>query len=279
MFKYAFISTAALITVLGAAPVLAQEPSDQGFCGVYIGGSVGAAVQPNDGATSSILFDRDRNGTFGDTLVNAAGANAFAPGFCGGAATSTANTDCRSDSDGVEYMARIGADHQLGKIVYGFVGEIGKTEVRDSVSTFSITPAFYTMTRDLKWNAGFRGRLGYTPNSTTLFYGTGGIAYGRINNTFATSNVANSFAVSGKTDAWGFSAGGGVEQRIGRNLSVGLEYLHTDLRDNGARINVGPGTAPATNPFLLAGAGGTDFRRSDAQFRWHSIRAVATFRF
>ncbi len=265
---------------LASTPAFAQDNSDEtdGFSGIYVGGSFGGAFQPNDGASSSILFDRDRNGSFGDTVTTSTGANAFSPGFCGGAATSTANVNCQGDKDGLEYMGRIGADHQSGKIVYGIVAEAGKSEHRDSVSAFSTTPAFYTMTRDLKWNAGIRGRLGFTPNNSTLFYGTGGVAYGKIRNTFATSNTANSFAISGKDDAWGYSAGGGVEQRIGR-FAIGLEYLYTSLKDDKARINVGAGTAPPTNPFLLAGAGGTDFRRSDQNFRWHSMRVTATYRF
>jgi len=45
------------------------------------------------------------------------------------------------------------------------------------------------------------------------------------------------------------------------------------------RVRVGAGTAPATNPFLLAGAGGTDFRFSNRNMRWHSARIVGTFRF
>ena len=279
MFKQVLISTAALAVALGAAPAFAQDAEDKGFNGVYVGGSFGLGAQPNDGANSSILFDRDRNGTFGDTLTTTTGANAFSPGFCGGAATSSAPVACAKDKDGLEYMGRIGADYQRGNIVIGIMGEAGKTEIRDSVSAFSTTPAFYTMTRELRWNAAIRGRLGYTPNSSTLFYGAFGPAYGRMRDTFATSNTTNSFALSGKNDAWGYSAAGGVEQKIGKNFSVGLEYAYTDLEANRARVAVGPGTAAATNPFLLGGAGGTDLRRSDGNFRWHSIRATAMFRF
>ena len=39
-------------------------------------------------------------------------------------------------------------------------------------------------------------------------------------------------------------------------------------------------SAPATNPFVLApNTAGTDIRRSDDKFRWHSLRATAAFRF
>ena len=77
----------------------------------------------------------------------------------------------------------------------------------------------------------------------------------------------------------GYTAGGGIEQKLGRNFSVGLEYLYTDLNEDDYVVNVNPGTAPATNPFLLGNAGGSDMRRSSDNFRWHSIRATAAFRF
>ncbi len=275
MLRYTLIAATALI----AAPALAQESNP--FDGIYVGGSVGAAVQPNDGGNSSILFDRDLNGSFGDTVVTGLGANAFSPGFCGGSATSSAAGNCTNDKDGIEYYGRVGADTHMGPVVIGVMGEFGRPEITDSVSAFSTTPASYTMRRKLDYNASIRGRLGFTPGPmrTTLFYATGGASYGKIKNSFSTTNTANSFTTNGSYDAWGFSGGGGVEQKIGSNFSVGLEYIYNELRDNDARVRVGAGTAPATNPFLLAGAGGTNFRRSDDEFRWHSLRLTAAFRF
>ena len=278
MIKSLFLAGASLALV--ASPAFAQDDAHP-FDGIYVGGSFGAAVQPNDGGKSSILFDRDLNGSFGDTVTTGAGANAFSPGFCGGAATNSSNTFCRKDKDGIEYYGRVGADTHMGAVVIGVMGEFGRPEINDSVSAFSTTPASYTMTRELDYTASIRGRLGFTPGParTTLFYATGGALYGKVKNSFSTSNTANSFTGNGDSDAWGFSGGGGVEQKLGKNFSVGLEYVYNELRDNDARVRVGPGTAPATNPFLLAGAGGTDFRRSDDKFRWHSMRITAAFRF
>jgi outer membrane immunogenic protein len=268
------------LTIGMTSPAFAQDAERDPFDGIYVGGSVGAAVQPNDRG-SRILFDRDLNGTFGDTVVTAAGADAFSTGFCNGAATSTANDGCTNDKDGIEYYGRVGADAQNGPIVIGVMGEFGKPEINDSVSAFSTTPASYTLTRRLDYTASVRGRLGFTPTPmrTTLFYATGGASYGRVKQSITTSNTANSFTTNGDHNAWGFSGGGGVEQKIGNNFSIGLEYIYNELKDNKSRVRVGPGTASATNPFLLAGAGGTDFRRSDEKFRWHSMRVTAAFRF
>ncbi|MFL9840956.1 hypothetical protein ABS767_08290 [Sphingomonas sp. ST-64] len=267
-------ATAAALTIV-AAPAMAQDGEAQ-FEGFYVGGSVGYTVQNND-VGERIDFDAGQNGTFGDTITTAAGADAFSPGFCNGAATGNANVACTNDKDDIEYYGRIGFDKQMGKIVVGAVAEFGKSEVRDSVTAFSTTPAYYTMTRELDWNGALRLRAGYVAGESTLFYATGGGAYAKIDHSFSTSNGANSFAVTGDDEAWGWQAGGGIEQKLGRNFSVGLEYLYSRYDDDDSRVAVGQGTAGATNPFVLAG--GADFRRSTDRFDFHSLRATAAFRF
>jgi outer membrane immunogenic protein len=277
MFKFTLISTVALATVLGAAPAMAQDAENSGFNGFYIGGSFGGAHTA--GKSTSVLFDRNLDGRFGDTVTTAAGADAFSPGFCPGTATATAPGNCTNARDGIEYYGRIGGDTQRGRVVVGFVVEGGRPDFNDSVSAFSTTPASYTLTRDVRFNVNARGRIGYTPNDSTLFYAAGGPTYARIRTRIATTNTANTFATNGSQDEWGFNVGGGVEQKLGKHFSIGLEYLYTDVLADRGRVRAGAGTAPATNPFLLAGAGGTDFRFGDQHMRWHSARVTASFRF
>lgn len=274
--RFALAISGILLSMSGTA--FAQDRADDlDFDGPYIGLSGGYTTQANDG-DATILFDTNRDGTFGDTVNTTAGANAFSPGFCGGAATQTANNNCANDNDDFEYFARIGYDRRMGNFVIGALVEGGRSEASDSVSAFSTTPASYTMSRQADYTIGARLRAGYTPGGGVLFYATGGGAYARLDNRFTTSNGANAFANNGKTDAWGFTAGGGAEAMITRNISLGLEYLYTDLEDDDFRVNVTQGTAPATNPFLLNG-GGTNFQRSDTNFRTHSFRATLAFRF
>lgn len=268
------LGAGAAALTLAAAPALAQD-GEPAFDGFYVGGSVGYTVQNND-VGETIEFDAGRNGSFGDTIATSTGADAFSPGFCNGAATSSVNSACINDKDDLEYYGRIGFDKQMGKFVIGAVAEFGKTEARDSVTAYSTTPAFYTMTRELEWNGALRLRAGLVAGESTLFYATGGGAYAKLDNSFSSSNTANSFAVEGDDMAWGWQAGGGVEQKIGRNFSIGLEYLYSRYDDSDSRVAVGTGTAGATNPFVLAG--GADFRRSD-KFDLHSLRATAAFRF
>ena len=271
-----------LLAVLAAStvavPAFAQDrdPS-QDFDGPYISIGGGGTLQGSDRG-ETVLFDTNRDGTYGDQVTTVGGANAFSTGFCNGAATSTANLNCRNDKDGPEYFARFGFDKRMGNFVLGAVIEGGRSVARDSVTAFSTTPASYTFSREADYQANARLRAGYTPGGGALLYVTGGGAYARLDNRFTTSNTANSFADNGKTNGWGYTAGGGAEIMVTNNIAVGLEYLYTDIKDNDFVVNVGQGTAPATNPFLLNG-GGTDMKRSSDHFRTHSVRGTLSFRF
>ncbi len=270
----ALVATAATLS-----PAFAQDgATTNNWTGPYVGGQLGYGWQPGDG-DETINFDTNRDGTFGDSVNTLAGANAFSPGFCGGSAvTATPAGGCRKDKDGVEWDVHAGYDMQFGSFVVGAVAEYGRSTLRDSVSAYSTTPARYTMTRRLKDNAGLRLRGGYALGNT-LLYGTGGLAWGKIHNSFSTSNAANSFTGNGNDEVWGYKFGGGIEQLVAPNFSIGLQYMRVSLKDNDARVAVGPGVAPPTNPFLLVNGTGTDFARSHSRFASQSVKATASFRF
>lgn len=260
-----------------AAPAMAQDARDTHFDGPYISGFLGMGAQGND-RNDTLVFDTNRDGQFGEN-VTAGGANAFV-GFCGGQATSTAPANCIADSDRFEYGGRIGYDKRLsGNFVVGGLLELSRSESRDRTSGFSSTPASYTFERNLDYALSLRARAGYTPGGGALFYVTGGGSYAKINHRFSTSNTANSFTpVDANDRVWGWQAGGGGEIMLTNKLSLGLEYLYNRYDDDKYYVAVGPGTAPATNPFLLA-SGGTNMRPSDTQFDFHSLRATLSFQF
>ncbi len=120
-------------------------------------------------------------------------------------------------------------------------------------------------TVDADWLATLRGRLGYATGQT-LFYGTGGVAFTSINlqqrNVYAnggtilvqaTANTVTNPAVSPNfgnentsvsSTVTGWTAGGGVEMKIGGNWTGKLEYLHLDFGDISTRGTVySPGGA------------------------------------
>ena len=216
----------------------------------------------------------------GDPSVSKGFSGIYVGGAGGSLGPNNGGNGCRKDRDSWAYYGRVGIDQQMGALVVGVVGEFGKSEINDSVTGFSGTPASYTMYRDIAWEAGIRARAGFTPNNSTLFYGTFGPGYARINREFSTTNTANTFTGRGDRNQFGIQGGGGIEQRFGDHFSIGMEYLYHQYRDDDYRVRVG---GPAGTPFTNAANGGTvngtDLRRSDQQFRWHSLRATAAFRF
>ncbi|MEJ5979606.1 outer membrane beta-barrel protein [Novosphingobium sp. PS1R-30] len=272
----------ATTVVFVAGPALAQDAAQDTamhFDGLYVSGIVGATAQNNDGG-EGVVFDNGRNGSFGDVVRTAAGADAFSPGFCNGVALgNNPGAGCRKDRNNIEYGGRIGYDMRMGEnFVVGGLFEVSRNKSRDGVSAFSTTPASYSFDRQLDNALSLRARAGYTPGGGILFYATGGASYAKIDHDFATTNTANSFTeVRDEKRVWGWQAGGGGEVMLTDNISLGLEYLYNRYRDNKYAVAVGQGTAPATNPFVLAG--GVNMRPSDTRYDFHSLRATVSFQF
>lgn len=275
MFKT--IAAALAGATLLATPAMAQTTED--WTGFYVGGHLGYGFQPNDDG-ETIEFDTNLDGTFTDNVNTTTGANAFSPGFCGGAANDRTPADgCDDDRDGVEFGVHAGFDYQTtGGMVVGVVGDYTRSKLRDSVSAFSTTPARYTMTRRLRDAWTLRARAGYA-SGNTLFYGTGGIVYGNIRNSFSTSNTVNSFTDNGNENGWGYVLGGGIEHRLGRNFSVGARYLYRSIKADDYVVRTGPGTANPSNPFLIVNSNGTDFSRSSNRLASHGVSLTTSFRF
>jgi len=266
----------ALALLVAASPAYAQAGD---WTGAYAGLHLGMADQPGSD-DETIRFDRNLDGDFNDTVTTTGGANAFSPGFCGGAANGpTPASGCTDDDDGTDWGVRAGYDWQSGSLVYGILGEYLRGDSEDSVSAFSTTPARYTMTRSLERTAALRGRVGFTfGDNANLLYATGGLAWSRVGNSFTTSNGVNTFTDTGDSDSKGPQYGVGYERKLGSNLSLGLEYLVTKLTDDEYRVRA-QGPAPATNPFLLGNPAGTDFRRGNEDFETSSLRLTLNYRF
>jgi outer membrane immunogenic protein len=59
-----------------------------------------------------------------------------------------------------------------------------------------------------------------------------------------------------------------------------MEYMFHRYQDDDFRVRLaGPAGTPFTNATNGGTATGTDLRRSDDKFVWHSLRATAAFRF
>ena len=271
-------SIAITLLSLSVAPAFAQSDGD--WSRAYIGLYAGEVQDPDDGG-DTILFDTNLDGNYGDTVRTSGGADAFSPGFCDGQAQGTTPASgCSGNSGGSEFGVRAGYDWQSGDWVYGLVAEYGSNDTTDAVSAFSVTPARYTMIREIDGVFAFRARVGFVfgEDSANLVYATGGFARASIKNSFNTSNTANTFTNTGDSHANGSQLGLGYERRLNDNFTVGIEYLATSLDDDEYRVR-SQGPAPATNAFILVNPAGTDFRRSDDELDFDSIRLTATYRF
>jgi outer membrane immunogenic protein len=260
-----------------ALPAFAQSGD---WTGGYVGGHAGVVMDPDDDS-DRFLFDTNLDGTFDDTVRTGAGADAFSPGACDGVAQGPTPADgCIGNNGGADWGVRAGYDWQRGAWVFGVVGEIGMNDVRDAMTSFSTTPASYTAVRKIDSLAALRARIGvaFGADNENLVYATGGYAWVQVENAFFTSNGVNTFTDNGDSDASGAQFGAGYERRFGDAWSFGIEYLTTRLDDDEYRVRAA-GPAPATNPFILANPDGTDFRRSDDDFDFDSVRVTVAYRF
>ncbi|TPW02244.1 MAG: porin [bacterium] len=275
------ISAASLTLLLAgvASPALAQSVPD--WSGPYIG-VYGGVLENNEDAGEGLVFDRDFDGQFDDTVIlNGTTNNAFSPGSCDGAALGqSAGDGCDVDPTGVEASIRLGYDMQFGAFVVGVVGELSGADVEDSVTSFSTTPAAYVFSRDLQNMAALRLRAGFA-TGPALIYLTGGGATAKIENSFRTTNTANSFTETVNEDeADGYQLGAGVEWKLAPNLTLTGEYLFTNLQPGDYVVRAGPGTAGPTNPFILApNTAGTDIARGNDDMELHAIKIGMNVRF
>jgi outer membrane immunogenic protein len=132
-----------------------------------------------------------------------------------------------------------GYNFQIDSIVLGLEADFSYTHFAGSASSSGafgpIVPAFltspfsYTQTAEINWLGTLRGRIGFTPASNFLVYGTGGFAYGHAKATTLLTFPLVSFVGAASGTKTGWTAGGGVEYALGKRWSVKVEYLYYDL--------------------------------------------------
>ncbi|HEV7256019.1 MAG TPA: outer membrane protein [Mesorhizobium sp.] len=134
------------------------------------------------------------------------------------------------DIDGFLGGVQVGYNHQINNLVLGVEADFSFSNIEGESGDIFTTPGqeggFYTT--DVDWFGTVRGRLGFAVDRT-LFYGTGGFAYGQVEN-----SVVDFFepgAVSEDDVSTGWTAGGGVEHAFTDNVTVKVEYLYIDLGD------------------------------------------------
>jgi outer membrane immunogenic protein len=132
------------------------------------------------------------------------------------------------------------------------------------------------LTSRYDWLGTARGRIGYAVGQS-LFYGTGGLAIGRVKDTYSNEfNGSNAGYFATASNRTGWTAGAGWEYRITQNWGVKLEYLHVDLGSATLDISsavtgtplsgVVSGNPPGTSVLHFNNA--FDLVRAGVNFKW-----------
>ena len=173
----------------------------------------------------------------------------------------TAGTDY--DVEGFVGGAHASVNYQIGSIVLGIEGELEAAAVDgDRLRSIDIIPgASASAKSEIDFQGSLRGRLGFALDRM-LVYGTAGLAFANIENTYTTSNGASTITESFDDTEWGWTGGAGVEYAISKNLTARVEYRYTQFEGfRNTSTLIAPGTAAEQEP---------DF---------HTVRAGVSYRF
>lgn len=218
----ALIGTPALAADM-AAPVYKAPPPPApvySWTGFYIGLNAGYSFDGSTGAHISGFTDPSGFGFGPPTNAIANGATPITSyqtkGFLGG--------------------GQLGYNWQVAPAwVVGLETDFMGGSVKGSETVSAMPPCCVlnvtSITEKLDWLGTTRAKLGYAAGPV-LFYGTGGVAYGKVENslglTLPTNTPPSTFFGANSSVQGGWAAGGGIEYGWQHWLAR-IEYLHYDL--------------------------------------------------
>lgn len=230
-----------------------QPTCDYSWTGFYVGGRAGLGWSDND--LEARLFNRDT----GFDLELPGHADLDEGGFIGG--------------------GEVGFNWQWHWLVLGAEADFSGTSIdsdhhdfRDLGNPTNVDEAELSAHQDLDWVGTVRGRIGFVPWCRLMIYGTGGFAYGELDESadvdFRDTGGTTHYPAHHDDTETGFAAGGGIEYAIDRHWSVKAEYLFIDLGDQSRLV--------VQNPDLNNGADVTRYHW-DAEF--HTVVVGLNFKF
>jgi outer membrane immunogenic protein len=137
----------------------------------------------------------------------------------------------------------LGYNLQQGAVVYGLEAD-GSWVGAKATSSWPALGGNTNVSFDVNWLATVRGRLGIA-SDLTLFYVTGGVAFGGVKNSAVALSGGVPFdSISQSETRVGWTVGGGVERRFGSNWTGRAEVRYVDLgkSDNICAVPDGCGT-------------------------------------
>ena len=129
--------------------------------------------------------------------------------------------------------AHVGYNWQGGAWVYGLEADISAINLNSEMNTvfllpIPIPPPTANANAEVNWYGTLRGRLGWS-SGPVLLYGTGGLAYGRVE--LNSSISAGPLFLSSQTSSvrTGWVVGAGIEYMWRPNAILNIGYQHVDL--------------------------------------------------
>ncbi|MCQ8780846.1 outer membrane protein [Mangrovibrevibacter kandeliae] len=239
------LASTAFVTPALAADVVYDEPpapsvemvapASPMWSGFYVGGQAGVAFNG----------DNSNNFDFG-------GAGVVDDAFGGG------------DDAGFIGGVHAGYDYQINNFVIGAVVDANYIDAERNQG-FTTGGATYNTQQEIDFLGTARLRAGVA-FSNLLVYGTGGLAYASLDTKH--SDVPAGADVHDDDNDFGYAVGGGIDYLVTPNISIGAEYLYTNLGSNKVEFEDLPGTGGATVD-----------ARSDDDFDFHTVWAKASYRF
>ncbi|MEH2513786.1 outer membrane immunogenic protein [Nitrobacteraceae bacterium AZCC 1564] len=136
----------------------------------------------------------------------------------------------------------VGTNWQFGRWVTGLEADFSYSGLRGDVTNYApqvgaVPETLTSLGTQLSWFGTARARMGYLATPETLFFATGGLAYGRVKVSTGlvpepifpcAMNAICSIGAASETLV-GWTIGGGVETRIASGWTAKIEYLYFDL--------------------------------------------------
>jgi outer membrane immunogenic protein len=206
------------------------------------------------------------------------------PTTLGGITGGFVPTSVSNRSDGFTGGGQIGYNYQFhnnpaGGVVIGIEADAAYMDLSRTSDTVTGRGFDTQLHSRLDFLGTVRGRLGYAFDRL-LVYGTGGLAYGEVNDRMTNFNRVGVSGYTGSQDAMrtGYAYGGGIEYALASNsalnvfqtngMTVKVEYLHYDLGTNSFLSNAVAGV----------GAAGTSFTNS-VRIDGDLVRAGLNYKF
>jgi opacity protein-like surface antigen len=171
---------------------------------------------------------------------------------------------------------QVGYNWQYAAIVGGLELDVSATGIQGATTVMgrTINNALYSETRGDTVNllGTARGRLGWALSPNWLLYGTGGLAWQRLDRTYTIRQTGTSNNLSFGSvpaDLFGWVLGAGVEARImGSSWIARLEYLHYDF-----------GHSRGSSGFIDFAPGGGGFNITEGDLTIDVVRAGLSYKF